>query len=105
MKEIFPEDTRGRCDRLEQELEKRCGPGEPVRFFRAPGRVDLMGSHTDYNLGLILAGAVDREIVAAARLRPDGQLNFYSQHLDQEVRTRLPQLPPEPAPGWAHYTH
>jgi galactokinase len=103
MKEIFPEDTRGRCDRLEQELEKRFGPGGPVRFFRAPGRVDLMGSHTDYNLGLILAGAVDREIVAAARLRPDGQLNFYSQNLDQEVRTRLPQLRPEPAHGWANY--
>ena len=98
-----PEDTGKRCDRLEQELEQRFGRGEPVRFFRAPGRVDLMGSHTDYNLGLILAGAVDREIVAAARLRPDGQLNFYSLNLDQEVRTRLPQLRPEPAHGWANY--
>jgi len=101
--EKLSEETRRRCERLAREIKKRFGPGERVRFFRAPGRVDLMGSHTDYNQGLILAGAVNRDIVAGARLRPDGRLNFYSQNLDLEVRTSLGQNRPDPAHGWANY--
>jgi len=96
-------ETRQRCERLAQALVERFGPGEPVRFFRAPGRVDLMGSHTDYNQGLILAGAVDRDIVAAARLRHDGKLFCYSLNLDQEVRGSLSSLKRDPADGWANY--
>ena len=101
--EAISAETRDRCERLARALEERFGPGEAVRFFRAPGRVDLMGSHTDYNLGLILAGAVDRDIMAAARLRRDGRLCCYSLNLDQEVRVSLAQLKRDPADGWANY--
>ena len=92
-----------RCRRLGQALVERFGPGESPRFFRAPGRVDLMGSHTDYNQGLILAAAVDRDILAAARLRRDGKLGCCSLNLDQEVRGSLEQLKHDPADGWADY--
>jgi len=88
---------------LMAEMEKRFGPGPNPRCFRAPGRVDWLGSHTDYNQGLILASTVDREIVAAARLRTDRSLNFYSLNLEQEVRTSLDQNAPNPAHGFANY--
>jgi galactokinase len=89
--------------RMITELEKRFGPGAKPRCFRAPGRVDWLGSHTDYNQGLILASTVDREIVVAARLRSDRALNFYSLNLEQEVRTSLDKNAPDPAHGFANY--
>ena len=88
---------------LASELKKRFGDqGEP-RFFRAPGRVDWLGSHTDYNQGLILASTVDREIIVAARLRNDGALNCYSLNLDLEVRASLKKNLPDSAHGFANY--
>ncbi len=100
IKEKRARDDRGR---MESELKKRFGDQGGVRFFRAPGRVDWLGSHTDYNQGLILASTVDREIVVGARLRGDGALNFYSLDFDHEVRASLKNNLPEPGHGWANY--
>lgn len=52
--------------------------GRPVRAFRAPGRVNLMGDHTDYNEGLVLPVAIDRECVIAAAPRDDGRVRVRS---------------------------
>ena len=46
------------------------GPG-PTVIFRAPGRVNLIGGHTDYNHGYVLPVALDRDIILIARPRPD----------------------------------
>ena len=46
------------------------GPGQ-VRFFRAPGRVNLIGEHTDYNHGFVMPVALDRDILLLARPRKD----------------------------------
>lgn len=43
------------------------GPGDGVGYVRAPGRVNLMGDHTDYNAGLVLPAAIDREVLVAFR--------------------------------------
>ena len=94
--------SRDFLPRLSAELVKRFGDGDKPRFFRAPGRVDWLGSHTDYNQGLILASTVDREIVAAARLRKDRALNFYSLNLDEEVKASTDKNVPE-AQSFANY--
>lgn len=57
--------------------------GEPVCWVRAPGRVDLMGSHTDYNLGRVLTLAIDRDTWVAGAPRADGQVRVFSLDLEQ----------------------
>jgi galactokinase len=96
-------DLEARKRALAAELESRFGGGGSVSFFRSPGRVDLMGSHTDYNQGFILATTIDRDIVIGARPRGDGALNLYSLNLRAEVRCSISGLRFEKAHGWANY--
>ncbi len=67
--------------------------GRPPDFgVRAPGRVNLIGEHTDYNEGLVLPAAIDRDTVALAAPRSDTRLRVYSRDLDAEAAfdTRAP---------------
>ncbi len=57
--------------------EKFAGRGEP-RYFRAPGRVNLIGGHTDYNDGFVLPVAIDREMLLAACPRDDKTIRAYT---------------------------
>lgn len=63
-------------------FRKRYGT-EP-RLFRAPGRVNLIGEHTDYNDGFVMPVAIDRDTIVAARLREDGTLRVYSENVREE---------------------
>jgi galactokinase len=53
------------------------------RIFQAPGRVNLIGDHTDYNDGFVLPAAIDRQIVVAATPRKDSRVNVYALDFDQ----------------------
>jgi galactokinase len=92
-----------RKTRLRDQLEDRFGHGGQVRFFRAPGRVDILGSHTDYNEGFIMASSIDRDVMAAGRIRDDGVLNLHSLNTDFEVRVNLDDLNYDEEHGWANY--
>ncbi len=54
-----------------------------LRIFQAPGRVNLIGDHTDYNDGFVLPAAIDRQIVVAATARDDSLVNVYARDFDQ----------------------
>ncbi|HVN56193.1 MAG TPA: galactokinase family protein [Anaerolineaceae bacterium] len=54
----------------------------PEIWARAPGRVDLMGSHTDYNLGYVMTMTIDRDVWIAAAPRPDGKVCVHSLNLE-----------------------
>ena len=56
-------------ERLRQTYRDEFGAGPEV-IARAPGRVNLIGEHTDYNDGFVLPVAIDREVRVAARRRP-----------------------------------
>ena len=59
--------------------------GREPRLFRAPGRVNLIGEHTDYNDGFVLPMAIDRETVVAAAPREDRKVHAFSLNLNEAV--------------------
>jgi len=68
-----------------REFASRFG-AQPTAVVRAPGRVNLIGEHTDYNDGFVLPMAIDRAVWIALRPRPDQELRVYSLEFD-ETRT------------------
>ncbi len=62
------------------------GPG-PVHLLRAPGRVNLIGEHTDYNHGYVLPVALDRDVLLLARPRSDGQVRLANVEGDFSPRS------------------
>ncbi|MEO8371496.1 MAG: galactokinase family protein, partial [Candidatus Solibacter sp.] len=62
------------------EFRERFGPNVQPRVYRAPGRVNLIGEHTDYNLGFVLPVALDLATYIAAAPNGDGKLRIYSEN-------------------------
>ena len=58
---------------------------EPALMVRAPGRVNLIGEHTDYNDGFVLPMAIDRQVMIALRPRVDGYVVVQSLDFDETV--------------------
>jgi galactokinase len=76
---------------------------DPDGVWQAPGRVNLIGEHTDYNDGLVLPIALPRRIVVAAAARDDGVLRLRSGQDDAVVEVALADLSPGSVDGWAAY--
>jgi galactokinase len=68
----------------------------------APGRVNLLGEHTDYNDGWVLPLAIDREAVVAATPRADQLVRVWSRQRDEEVSLPLDDVP-RMGRGWVGY--
>ncbi len=81
-----------------------CYRAEPAGVWHAPGRVNLIGEHTDYNDGFVLPFALAQGVRAAADRRGDGVLELRSRQApDDLVITDLASLAPGSVPGWAGY--
>ncbi len=78
--------------------------GAPPAFVvRAPGRVNLIGEHTDYNEGFVLPIAIDRATFVAARARVDRTIRVHSAQLDVEDRFSLDRIEHNPDQPWSNY--
>lgn len=69
----------------------------------APGRVELLGNHTDYNRGVVLAAAIDRGITVAGAARDDDRIRLVSELTPDAVEVPLRDLQPQSEHRWANY--
>ena len=92
-----------KTDRLRAEFADLFGPAEPDMWVRAPGRVNLIGEHTDYNDGFVLPIAMSQALRVAARRRDDRRLRVHTTAFDETVELDLENLGPPAEPKWANY--
>jgi galactokinase len=91
-----------RREAIELEFVKLYG-GLPTHWLRAPGRVDLMGSHTDYNDGHVLTMTVDRDTWIAVRRRDDRRVAVASLNLPGTADFSLAAIERDPDVPWTDY--
>ncbi len=77
--------------------------GAEPRVFRAPGRVNLIGEHTDYNEGFVLPVAIDRETLVAARAREDRRVRVHSLNQNEGAEFDLDNPGPTRRGLWLDY--
>lgn len=92
-------------ERVLQAFEQQFGDTEGVRLFFAPGRVNLIGEHTDYNGGHVFPCAISLGTYAAARKRTDRVMRFFSVNFEKigVISTSLDDLTPSKQAGWTNY--
>jgi galactokinase len=76
---------------------------EAAVLARAPGRVNLIGEHTDYNDGFVLPAAIERETRIAAAPREDGIVRLIAGDLGRETAFALAGVAPSPEQPWSNY--
>ena len=76
--------------------------GETPVLIKSPGRVNLIGEHTDYNMGFVLPAAIDKAIYLAVGPRADRNLHFVAADLNSTYKGSLDSLT-HSAKGWANY--
>ncbi|GEM_PF-7063521 len=75
---------------------------KPDLMVRAPGRINLIGEHTDYNCGFVLPAAIDKAIWLAMGRRNDGELHFHSLDLNDSYRGDVGAFQ-KSEKSWANY--
>ena len=86
-----------------QPLFKRHFGYTPPHVVRAPGRLELLGNHTDYNEGLVLSLAVNKYVHIASAPRTDGKIELVSAAFPEAERFWMSDLKKNPAAPWADY--
>ncbi|MDA8018616.1 MAG: galactokinase [Thermoanaerobaculia bacterium] len=89
--------------RVASALSERFGRAPGAVVARAPGRVNLIGEHTDYNQGLVLPTPVGRYLEVAARATAERRIRLLAVDLDATFETDLCVAPSISRPGWASY--
>src|SRR3990172_9406178 len=76
---------------------------EPAWLARAPGRVNLIGEHTDYNDGFVFPAAIERAMYVAARPRTDTTITLESVDFNARTVFNLDYLDDPELPAWSKY--
>jgi len=97
-----PAAQEARLRRLAGAFESRFGR-PPTAVAAAPGRVNLIGEHLDYNEGHVLPVAIDRSVMVAFAPRPDGRARLYSLDFQQESAFDLDEIERDPEAPWSDY--
>ncbi len=76
---------------------------DPIGVWSSPGRVNLIGEHTDYNDGFVLPFGIDRRTFAAVGVRDDSRIRVGSTFSDEIAEIDIADLSPDAVSGWAAY--
>ena len=87
-------------EKVLSDFKKNFG-GEPT-IVRSPGRVNIIGEHTDYNNGFVLPAAIDKAIYVAVSARKDYAIKLFSGEFNESFETSLSELKPTDK-GWPNY--
>ena len=92
-------------DTMLRKFAEIFGDAEGVQVYFAPGRVNLIGEHTDYNGGHVFPCALTIGTYGAVRKRPDRKLRFYSMNFERlgVLESSLDELKPDPRADWTNY--
>ena len=93
---------------MEKQVEQLAGEfrdrfSSTPRFFQAPGRVNLIGEHTDYNEGFVMPFAIDRQAIVGGELRKDSKISVYARDLDEAAEIDLNDPPVYKRGSWIDY--
>jgi galactokinase len=97
-----PAKERRTADAVRARFRRSFGGSEP-RLYRAPGRVNLIGEHTDYNDGFVLPAAIDLAAWVGAAPRDDRVLRIEAVDLRRRAERSLDEPDPQPARDWSDY--
>jgi galactokinase len=92
--------TLGKKRSIPVQLEPFINPGTIV--IRSPGRINLIGEHTDYNDGFVLPAAIDKAIYVAIEKKPGNTVTLHSIDFNESVELGLDELAPRPG-HWSTY--
>ena len=84
-----------------QEFISRFG-GDPL-IVKSPGRINIIGEHTDYNNGFVLPAAIDKAAYIAMSLRDDNEIHLVALDLNESFSTRVEDLKPTTDLSWTNY--
>jgi galactokinase len=87
---------------LVREIHAQHFGGDP-RLFQAPGRVNLIGEHTDYAGGFVMPAAIDFGTIAAVSARQDGRTEIWSENFAEGLTFAAGELPQQPRKHWSDY--
>ena len=96
-------------EKMQQQLVKKFqelfGEGGDIRFYFSPGRVNLIGEHTDYNGGHVFPCALTIGTYGVARKRADRKIRLYSENFSKMgvIETSLDELVYRDSAGWTNY--
>jgi galactokinase len=86
-----------------QEIFKNSFGSEAGIIVRSPGRVNIIGEHTDYNNGFVLPAAIDKTAWLAVNLRDDDEIHLRAHDLDETFSIHRNDIRPVGDPGWPNY--
>ncbi|MEP7251484.1 MAG: galactokinase [Ginsengibacter sp.] len=81
---------------------KELFEGEPL-LVRSPGRINIIGEHTDYNEGFVLPAAIDKAAYIAIALRDDEEIHLVAHDLDEKFSVNINDLKPVGDISWPNY--
>jgi galactokinase len=89
-------------EQARQTFQERFG-SPPAAYGVAPGRVEVLGNHTDYNGGYVMSAAIDRVTVVAVRKSDSARCRIFAQQKNAEASFPLDAVQPDPYDRWADY--